>query len=138
MSKHDSFDTFFEARQAAASAYVNGDGAPLDALVARAGEGTFHSPGGDTVNGAGQVSERYLADARSFASGSTTHFEVLQKGADGDLGFWTGFQVAKVRLAGHDAPVAMRIRVTEVFRRVDGAWKMVLRHADMGRPPASK
>jgi hypothetical protein len=40
------FEPFFEARQKAASAYVAGDGGPVDALVPHDGEASFHSPGG--------------------------------------------------------------------------------------------
>jgi ketosteroid isomerase-like protein len=129
------FDTFFATRQAVTESYVCGDGAPLDRIVAHEGQGTFHGPGGDTVNGAAEVAARYREDAGRFAEGSTTRLEVLQKGSDGDLAFWTGFQIAKVMMKGKDEPVDMRIRVTEVFRREGDEWKMVVRHADMGTPP---
>jgi len=79
------------------------------------GEGTFHSPKGDTVTGADAVRKRYRDDAASFQAGGESRFEVLQKAATRDLAFWTGFQIATVRLAGQDKPAEMRIRVTEVF-----------------------
>lgn len=130
----NSFDNFFQRRQEAAARYVSGDGSLLDAMVPHAGEASFHSPGGDSVSGAEDVASRYVKDAASFAQGSETRFEILQKGSSGDLGFWTGFQVARVRLASKDELVDMRIRVTEVFRRIDGVWVMVHRHADLGAP----
>lgn len=34
------------------------------------------------------------------------------------------------RLAGREAPVAFAYRVTHIFRREDGRWEVVLRHAD--------
>jgi hypothetical protein len=42
--------------------------------------------------------------------------------------------VATVCLAGESEPVNMRIRVTEAYRLVDGAWRMIHRHADMPAP----
>jgi len=125
------FDNFLEQRTAAAGAYAAGDPAPVDALVAKGGAATFHSPLGDTVFGAAAVAARYRTDAASFKAGGGTRFEILQKESSGDLGFWTGFQVATVQFAGQDKPIEMKIRVTEVFRRLDGEWKMVHRHADV-------
>lgn len=130
----DSFDAFFTIRQDAAAHYGSGDGKPLDAIVPHAGDATFHSPGGDSVSGAAEVAARYQKDAGSFEPGGQSRFEVLQKYSDGNMAFWTGFQIARVRLKGKPEPIEMRIRITEVFRRLDGHWKMIHRHADMGAP----
>jgi ketosteroid isomerase-like protein len=128
------FERFLVRREAAAEAYVRGDPAGVDAVAVQSGKATFHSPGGDTVTGADAVRKRYHDDAASFRYGGETCFEVLQKEESGDLAFWTGFQLATVHLAGQDRAADMRIRVTEVFRRFDGEWKMIHRHADMARP----
>ncbi len=133
------FDEFFNARRLmAAEAYTNGDPQPLDSLVARDGEATFHSPRGDTVRGANAVATRYQSDAASFAPGGETNLEVLQKDASGDLAFWTGFQDARVHFARRGQPVQMRIRVTEVFRRHNGQWELIHRHADVPRAELEK
>ena len=129
------FSAFFARREQAAQAYARGDGAPVDALVPHEGDATFHSPGGDTVTGARTVADRYLNDAKAFKpiGTSTSRFEVLQKGSDGDLGFWTGFQVARVQIGDRPESVEMKLRVTEIYRRIDGNWKLIHRHADAGR-----
>lgn len=129
---HD-FEAFFARRVRAAEAYASGDYSPLSALLAEHGGATFHSPQGDTVAGAQAVAERYRRDAASFQAGGESRLEILQKGASGDIGFWTGFQIAVVRLASKPEPLEMRIRVTEVFRRADAEWKLVHRHADVAR-----
>ncbi|WP_409527241.1 nuclear transport factor 2 family protein [Rhizobium sp. P28RR-XV] len=36
-------------------------------------------------------------------------------------------------MAGQDGEIPMSLRVTEVFRREEGEWKLVHRHADMLR-----
>jgi ketosteroid isomerase-like protein len=132
----DDFEQFFEARQKAASAYVSGDGSAVDAIVPHAGEATFHSPGGDSVTGAEAVAARYLNDARAFKPDGSSRFEVLQKASDGELAFWTGYQVATVQIGDMPKPMDMRIRLTEVFRKIGGEWKMIHRHADMGQTPS--
>ncbi len=128
----DDFDAFFKEREKAASAYVTGDGSAVDALVPHDGEASFHSPGGDSVTGAAEVAKRYLKDANAFKPNGRSRFEVLQKHSDGKLAFWSGFQIATVQIGDMPRPMEMRIRLTEVFRKLDGEWKMVHRHADMG------
>jgi ketosteroid isomerase-like protein len=126
------FNEFFDRREQAAQAYATGDGAPIDALVPHEGDATFHSPGGDTMTGAKLVADRYLNDAKAFKPIGASRFEVLQRGSDGDLGFWTGLQVARVQIGDMPEPVDMKLRVTEIFRRIDGDWKMIHRRADAG------
>lgn len=129
------FEAFFTQREAAGEAYVNGNFSPLDAILPTDGDASFHSPRGDSVTGAEAVATRYRTDASSFAPGGKGRFEILQKGVSGDLAFWSGFQVATVKLKGRDELVEMRIRVTEAFRRINGEWKLIHRHADMGAKP---
>jgi ketosteroid isomerase-like protein len=130
------FGIFFQQqRKQAAEAYTNGDSEPVLELIPERGPATFHSPRGDTVNGATAVADRFESDAKSFRPGGETEMEVLQSDESGELAFWTGFQHAKVKMEDQDHPVDMAIRVTEIFRREDGEWKMILRHADIGKPP---
>ncbi len=127
------FNKFLQQRDEIATAYVNGDGAPLDAIVTRIDSATFMSPRGDSVTGASAVAQRYAADVASFAKGGTSKLEMLQS-ANGHLGFWTGIQHAEVRLEGKEEAVPLTLRVTEVFRLEGGDWKLIHRHADVPKP----
>jgi ketosteroid isomerase-like protein len=127
------FDAFFEERRFAASAYARGDAVPLDTILAKSGSASFHAPRGDTVVGVPEVAQRYVEDAASFGPNGTSRLEVLQIASEDTLGFWTGFQIATVNLPGKSEPVNMRIRVTEVFRKADGMWKIIHRHADFAK-----
>ncbi len=135
MPEPESFEEFMRRRAQAALAYVNGDFEPLGALVPRQGQASFFGPGGGSVRGAEAVATRYQADARNFEDGGTNELDVIQSGADGEVGFWTGFQRARVRLRGKPDPVPMRLRVTEIFSRGPEGWVMVHRHADMLAEP---
>ena len=129
------FAAFFANRVLAANAYASGDFAPLEGMLAHSGAATFHSPRGDTVNGAGAVARRYREDAESFAPGGDSKLEVMQMGDSGDLAFWTGYQLATVRPKGAGDATQMRIRVTEVFGRAADGWRLIHRHADTARQP---
>ncbi len=126
---HD-FEQFMREREAAAHAYVNGDADPLGRLATNADPATFFSPRGDITQGAQAVDARYRADASGFAAGNDTTIEILQMGASEGLAYWIGVQRANVHLQGKAETVPFNLRITEIFRREGGAWKLVHRHAD--------
>lgn len=132
MNNEDFYD-FINRREQAAQAYVNGDAAPVEALTSDEAA-TFFSPRGDVVEGPAAVKDRFVRDAASFDAGGETHFEVLQVAASGDLGYLVGLQKATARLNGLGAPVAFDLRITEIYGRQNGVWKMLHRHADQAAP----
>jgi ketosteroid isomerase-like protein len=77
------------------------------------------------------VEARYLwAAARFRDSGAALEVEHLTAFGSGDLAVTTAIERAEVGLEGQPATAPMALRVTHVFRREDGGWKLVLRHAD--------
>jgi NAD(P)H-dependent FMN reductase/ketosteroid isomerase-like protein len=124
------FDAFMKERQKIAADYVNGDATSLKAIVTHSEPATFFSPRGDHLEGADTVAGRYERDAASFHKGGSTDLEVLQSSASGELAFWSGLQHAKARMGKNGDATEMTLRVTEVFRFEDGAFKLVHRHAD--------
>jgi ketosteroid isomerase-like protein len=125
------FERFMKQRKAAAQAYVSGDAGPLNELAAKTSDATFFGPRGGHTHGAREVAERYVRDAKAFAPGSETDFEILHMGASQGIGYWVGHQPAKARMQGKAEPIPMNLRITEIFRREGDAWKLVHRHADM-------
>jgi ketosteroid isomerase-like protein len=133
-----SFDTFMQQRRQVATAFVNGDPTPLRQISTAIDPATFYGPAGGVEQGAAHVLAVNEAGSRQFQRGGTTEMEVLHFAADGDLGYWTGWQRASVRMAGTEEPTPMKLRVTEVFRRENGDWKLVHRHADPLAEPKPK
>ena len=130
---NEDFYEFINRREQAAQAYVNGDAAPVEALTSDEAA-TFFSPRGDVVEGPAAVKARYVRDAAAFAPGGETHFEVLQVAASGELGYLVGLQKATAHLSGEDAPVRFDLRITEIYGRQNGVWKLLHRHADQAAP----
>jgi len=132
------FKEFMKRRERAAQSYVSGDAEPLDEISARELPATFFSPKGDFRTGADEVSSTYKADSGVFESGSESSFEILQMAAADSIAYWVGFQRANVRMKGNTEPVPFNLRITEIFRREDGDWKLVHRHADVLKAEAKE
>jgi ketosteroid isomerase-like protein len=127
----ESFEDFMRRREAASDDYIAGDATALQALLTDAEPATFMPPGGAVIEGARPVAKAQVAGAAAFGPSSTGRFEVLGSGSSGDLAYWTGRQVASMDVRGQDQPVEMDLRTTEVFRRENGEWRLVHRHADL-------
>jgi ketosteroid isomerase-like protein len=56
-------------------------------------------------------------------------YEVIAAGASGDLAYIVGIEHTTASVGGA-APELYELRVTTVFRREHGDWKVVHRHAD--------
>ena len=125
------FEQFMRQRADAAQSYVNGDAAPVLALLTRNSASTFFGPGGGHTDGADAVAATHEQGAKSFQPGGDNALEFLQVFASDGVGYWVGIQRAHARLPGKPEAVPMDLRVTEIFRREDGAWRLVHRHADM-------
>ena len=126
----ENFEQFLRMRQAAAGEYVSGNPEPLGRLVAQELPATFFSPRGDVTTGTRDVWARYERDASSFTAGSENAFEALDSAAGGDVAYWVGYQRSQANMRGEDQPVPFDLRVTEIYRRENGKWKLVHRHAD--------
>jgi ketosteroid isomerase-like protein len=64
-----------------------------------------------------------------LSDGRDTGFELVASGISGDLAYTVGYETAHVSIDG-GATASNRLRVTHVYRRENGAWRVVHRHGD--------
>ena len=127
----ESFEAFLGRRPGVGEAYVNGDAGPLTEISTEHDPATFFGPQGGVIEGAGTVLDTNQQGAAGFAPGGESRFEILHAAAGGALGYLVGIQRAAVKLTGGaDEVVELALRLTELYRREDGSWKLVHRHAD--------
>jgi ketosteroid isomerase-like protein len=130
VNQQEDFAQFMRRREEAARAYVSGDADPLERMVARQGPATFFGPQGGSVDGPDQVWNSYREGAAAFAPDGETHLEILHMAATDNLAYWVGVQRATVTRGDSPRPTPMDLRITELFRRESGEWKLIHRHAD--------
>jgi ketosteroid isomerase-like protein len=113
---------------AADTAIHNGDAGPRIALWSREDPVTLFGAV-QTKTGWGEIAPVFEWLSSRFSNCESFEYEVLAAGASGDLAYIAG--VEHTTAAVGDAPAqAYELRVTTVFRREDGEWKVVHRHAD--------
>ena len=78
------------------------------------------------------VSALFQTVASWFSDLTEFNFEVVAAGASGDLAYTVGYEHNRVKVEGQ--PRTYSLRVTHVYRREDGQWRIVHRHGDI--PPA--
>ena len=130
VSSLQDFTQFMTERKIASDAFVAGDPSPLEKISANQAPATIFGPKGDCLRGAREVVAPTRLGAGHSLPGGKNAFEAPHMAADGDLAYWVGIQRATAKLRGQGSELSMDLRVTEIFRREDGMWKLMHRHAD--------
>ena len=113
----------------AASAFIGGDTPRYFALMNHADDFTLMPPtGGDVSRDTENRPERIAEMSRFFKRGECT-LEVVESYASGDLVVLVVVERQHGEVGDHP-PQDWSLRVTLVFRREDGEWRLVHRHAD--------
>jgi ketosteroid isomerase-like protein len=133
MSDLDDFLGATLARQVnAEEAIHNGDPEPRLAMWATQDPVTLYGAA-LSKSGSDEVRRFFRKLASRFSNCTSYRFELVAAGVGGDLAYTVGYEHTSVSIDGE--PVAPYIlRVTHLYRREDGDWKIVHRHADP--PPA--
>ena len=118
-----------ERLHAAMRRVANGDVTAIKELHARSDDATsFYGWGGYEV-GWEAVSRRWDWAGQQFQGGSVD-YQPLTVVASGGLFYTTDVETFRVRVAGKSEPVEWRNRVTHIFRREDGVWRLLHRHGN--------
>jgi len=128
---HD-FERFLHRYESANTAFVNGDPSPwLSLTAANDPVSIFGGFGGLGEAGASSVYQRYLLAASAFQpSGARVDFEYLVKDVRHGLAYTVAIERSNVLYTGLTERRPQILRVTMIFRRDRGRWRIVHRHAD--------
>jgi hypothetical protein len=111
--------------------FLNGDSTLWKSNVSHDVDGTIMGAWGDFEKSWVELEPRYdWAAARFEESGAIVQFQYLSSGVSGELAYTVAIERSTVRIVGQKEPAAMSLRVTHLFRKEQGEWKLLHRHAD--------
>jgi ketosteroid isomerase-like protein len=133
-----SFEEEVDRYHLAVPAITRGDAGPVKELYSRLDDVTLANPFGGIARGWAQVEARLDQASRQFQDGEMLGFDTITSYTARDTAFLVETEHFRARLDGASAPEEFALRVTSVFRREEGYWKLVHRHADPAARPQSR
>jgi len=114
-------------QRAAEQAIHDGNVEPRLALWSRAEPVTLYGAK-LSASGWADIEPTFRTVASWFSDSAAYEFEVIAAGARGDLAYTVGYEHNRVKVNGE--PRTYTLRVTHVYRRENGQWRIVHRHGD--------
>jgi ketosteroid isomerase-like protein len=134
----DDFDQVTEQQHRALDEFLRGDHEPLGRVYSQRDDVTLGNPFGPFVTGFPQVMETMRRAAAHYKDGEAVGFDLVAKQVTPDLAYVVEVERFTAKVGEREDATPISLRVTSIFRREDGAWKLVHRHADpiTGERPA--
>lgn len=127
------FRAFLPEWEKAQSRFINGDSTLWKQHASHGDDVTILGGfGGYGEKGWDAVGARYdWASSQYKSGGAAMKVEYLSVVVSGDLAFTVGIERQEgARVGDQQSPGRRALRATQIFRREDGAWKLLHRHAD--------
>jgi ketosteroid isomerase-like protein len=109
---------------------TNGNSDVYKRLYSHRDDVTLANPFGPPVRGWRDVSATLDRAAANYRDGEVVGFENVSTSVGSDLAYTVEIESYRARVGGADQITPVSVRVTTIFRRENGMWKVVHRHAD--------
>ena len=129
-----------EKSHEALAAIIKGNASGYKSLFSQEDDITLGNPFGPYARGRNNVEATLDGAASHYRDGEVTGVDLIATYAATDLSCVVEVERGRAKVGGSAELAAVAVRVTSVFRREDGEWKLVHRHADpitTPRPAAS-
>lgn len=121
--------TTLDRHAAAHESMVRGDPAPLLQLWSHRDPVSLFGAWGPCQTGWERLARTLNWVGSRYSGGTAATSEVEVADVSGDLAYTVGYETMVTSVDGAPA-TPIRLRVTHVYRREDGEWRLVHRHAD--------
>ncbi len=125
----DEFAKVFAEQEPAIDAFCQGNPEAYLANWSHADDVTIFGGWGAYEKGWEEVEPRMEWAAARF-HGARITFEILSMGQSGDLAYAIYFEKGEARIGNLSEYRPYMLRVTVIYRREEGVWKIIHRHAD--------
>lgn len=123
-------DPLIERYHAAMLDIVRGNAQPAIDMYSEADDTTLANPFGGVARGRAEIMDRLTKAAANYRDGEVVASENFATHVNGDVAYLVEVERFTARVAGRDEPDQVSLRVTSIFRRESGEWKIVHRQAD--------
>jgi ketosteroid isomerase-like protein len=126
----EGLDEAIEQSHRALVEIANGNAEPFRALYSQRDDVTLGNPFGPFARGPTEVAETLARAAANYRDGRARDFERIAKYETADLAYIVEVERYEAKVGGSSGPSQVSLRVTSIFRRENGSWRLVHRHAD--------
>lgn len=130
MAALDDLDEVIEQSHLALGEIVKGNPEPLKMVYSHQEDVSLANPFGPPVRGWEQAAATIERAASNYKDGEIVGFETVAKYVTPELAYIVEVERYKAKVGGGEELAPISLRVTSIFRREDGVWKIVHRHAD--------
>jgi ketosteroid isomerase-like protein len=109
---------------------TNGNPEVYKSLYSRSDDATLANPFGPPARGWTKVSATLDGAAEKYRDGEAVAFDNFSTVVTRDLAYTVEIESYRAKVGGADEMTPVAVRVTTVFRREEGVWKVLHRHAD--------
>jgi ketosteroid isomerase-like protein len=124
------FDTALAQYHDALDAFARGDSRNIKGLYSHRDDVVLANPFGPAVQGWADAEARLDFAVARFRDGECRSYESLYRLVSDDTAILHEVEHWTAKVSGRAEAIPFTLRVTTVFRREDGTWLVVLRHAD--------
>jgi ketosteroid isomerase-like protein len=114
----------------ALGAFMRGDHEPAKRLFSEREDVTLGNPFGPFARGWTQVVQTMERAAAHYRDGDADGFDTISRYVGPDLACTVEVERLRSKVGGREDLTPVELRVTTIFRREDGRWRIVHRHAD--------
>jgi len=129
-SASDDLEQAVELHHRAGDAIMKGSHEGYAELYSRQDDVTLGNPFGPFARGYDNVLRTLLGAASHYLDGEATGFERVSEHVTPELACFAEVERYRAKVGGREEITPVSARVTSIFRKEDGVWKLVHRHAD--------
>ena len=119
-----------ERSHRALASILRGDSSGYKELFSHQDDITLGNPFGPYSRGRKNVEATLDGAAEHYRDGEVTGVELVATYATSDLSCVVEVERGRAKVGGNSEVASLAVRVTSVFRREQGEWRLVHRHAD--------